>query len=69
MEGQMMQLFRGMFAIDLTNPKELKYWSKKFGVNPDQLREAAEHAGSQSVNRLRLSLANLGYIRLEGLND
>jgi hypothetical protein len=64
MEGQMMQLFRGMFAIDLTKPKELKYWSAQFGVTTDQLKEAGEHTSSQSVNGLRLALAALGYITL-----
>jgi hypothetical protein len=69
MEGQMMQLFRGLFAIDLTKPKELRYWSERLGVTTDQLTEAAAQAGSQSVNGSRLALASLGYIRLEDPRD
>jgi hypothetical protein len=65
MDGQMMQLLRGMFAIGLTNPNELKYWSAKFGVTMDQLAETGKQATTQSVHGLRLILANRGYIRLQ----
>jgi predicted Zn-dependent protease len=65
MDGQMMHLFRGMFTIDLTNPRELKYWSVKFGVTMDQLAEAGKQATNQSVNGLRLALANRGDIRFQ----
>jgi hypothetical protein len=64
MEGQMIQLFRGMFAIDLSKPKQLKYWAARFGVTVEQLTEAASQAGTQTVNGLRLALAALGHIRL-----
>jgi hypothetical protein len=52
----MRHLFRGMFAIDLTNQKELKYWSGTIWGNNDQLAEAAEQANTQNVNGLRLKL-------------
>jgi hypothetical protein len=65
----MRYLFRGMFAIDLTNQKELKYWSVQFGVTMDQLAKAAEQANTQSVDSLQLTLGNLVYIRLEFPED
>jgi hypothetical protein len=69
MEGQMIQLFRGMFAINLNKEKELKYWADRFGVTTGQLQEAAAQASSQSVNGLRLALANLGYLRFDQPED
>ena len=34
--------------IDVHQSHELRDWSKKFGVSPDQLKEAVQAVGSQA---------------------
>lgn len=35
--------------IDMSNPSEVMYWSKKFGCNEQQLREAVAQVGDWSA--------------------
>lgn len=35
--------------IDMTNPSEVVYWSKHFGCNEQQLRQAVEQVGDSSA--------------------
>lgn len=35
--------------INLHEPHELKYWTQKFGVSPEQLKAAVEKAGVSSA--------------------
>lgn len=35
--------------IDMTNPSEVMYWSKKFGCSEKQLRQAVAEVGESSA--------------------
>ena len=35
--------------VDLTNPSEVMYWSKKFGCSERQLRQAVAQVGNSSA--------------------
>lgn len=35
--------------IDMSNPSEVMYWSKTFGCNEQQLRQAVEQVGDSSA--------------------
>ena len=35
--------------IDMTNPSEVSYWSKKFGCSEQQLRQAVAQVGDSSA--------------------
>ena len=35
--------------IDMSNPSELRYWSRKFGCNEQQLRQAVSAVGESSA--------------------
>lgn len=35
--------------IDMSNPSEVMYWSKTFGCNEQQLRQAVERVGDSSA--------------------
>jgi Protein of unknown function (DUF3606) len=35
--------------IDMTNPSEISYWSKQFGCNEQQLRQAVAKVGESSA--------------------
>lgn len=35
--------------IDMTNPSEVMYWSKTFGCNEEQLRQAVQQVGDSSA--------------------
>ncbi len=35
--------------IDMTNPSEVMYWSKTFGCNEQQLRQAVSKVGQSSA--------------------
>ncbi len=32
--------------IDMDDPREIQWWSKRFGCNPDQLRDAVSEVGT-----------------------
>lgn len=42
--------------INLSEPYEVGYWTKKFGVTEQQLRDAAKKAGSRSVDKIKKQL-------------
>lgn len=35
--------------IDLDDPREVSWWSKQFGCNEDQLRQAVEKVGNSAA--------------------
>jgi hypothetical protein len=35
--------------INVNEEYEVQYWSKKFGVTPDELKEAVKAVGSQAI--------------------
>ena len=41
---------RDRARIDVHQPHELRYWSKKFGVTEDELRKAVEQVGPMAEN-------------------
>jgi hypothetical protein len=45
--------------IDVNEDYELRDWSKKFGVSPDQLKEAVQAVGTQA-DRVEAYLKNRG---------
>jgi hypothetical protein len=36
--------------INLSEDYEVKDWSKKFGVSPEELKKAVKHAGSEAAD-------------------
>lgn len=38
--------------INTSEDYELQYWSKKFNVSPDELREAVEKTGTNDASRV-----------------
>ena len=36
-------------AIDIDDPREVTWWSKRFGCSPDQLRYAVELVGNSAA--------------------
>ena len=36
--------------IDMDDPREIHWWSKRFGCNPDQLRRAVSEVGTSAAN-------------------
>jgi hypothetical protein len=49
-------------SIDLTKQMDVAYWCNIFGVEPQQLRDAVQHAGHQ-VDAVRRYLADHGMAR------
>lgn len=49
--------------VSIQNPEELKYWSERFKVNPEQLQEAFREASNDSVSKIEASLVSLGYLK------
>jgi hypothetical protein len=39
--------------IALNEEWEVRYWTKEFGISPDELRHAVKEAGSNSVEKVR----------------
>jgi hypothetical protein len=39
--------------IALNEEWEVRYWTKEFGISPDELRSAVKEAGSNSVEKVR----------------
>jgi len=35
--------------IDLDDPREISWWSKRFDCNPDQLRDAVDKVGNSAA--------------------
>lgn len=46
--------------ISLTDPKEVRYWTRELGVSEDQLRGAMAAAGTTSATRIREFLRTSG---------
>ncbi len=42
--------------IDLADPANVDYWCRRWGVSEDELRAAAEHAGTADVPAVSLAL-------------
>jgi hypothetical protein len=53
-------------TININQPYEVQYWSEKFNVTPDELRDAIERAGSEvkeierTLNQINSNSDNYG---------
>ena len=47
---------RDRSKINVNEPYELQYWSEKFNVTPDELRNAVERAGTQNADQIEQAL-------------
>ena len=47
---------RDRSQINVNEPYELQYWSEKFNVTPDELRNAVERAGTQNADQIEQAL-------------
>jgi hypothetical protein len=46
--------------IDLTQPQEIRYWTRELGITEETLRRAIDALGSNSATRLREFLRTSG---------
>lgn len=49
--------------INFSQEHEVRYWTEKFKVTPEQLHEAGREAGSSSVIKIEEALVSLGYLK------
>ncbi|PWG78643.1 DUF3606 domain-containing protein [Pararcticibacter amylolyticus] len=49
--------------ISLDEDYEVRYWSHKWGISPEQLTEAEQKAGSNIVRKVHDALCELGYMK------
>jgi hypothetical protein len=47
---------RDRTQINMNEPYEVQYWSEKFNVTSDELRDAVERAGSEEVKAIERTL-------------
>lgn len=48
--------------ISLSQDYEVRYWTKKWNISEDQLKQAEQKAGSSVVVKIHDALCDLGFI-------
>jgi hypothetical protein len=54
--------------ISLHQDYEVRYWTHKWGVTKEQLREAEQKAQSSVVRKIHDALCELGYMKPQSLD-
>jgi hypothetical protein len=49
--------------ISMSEDYEVRYWSNKWGISAEQLRNAGSRAGSSSVRKIHDAAVALGYMK------